>query len=204
MFNSMIHCVGPESPRALIGTREMDSEDKPITREDVPERAEALSQHNPWNVQRSDYFFPFKDLAEELALVLEVLELESLAALTLVDFDSHKQYSMTTLATKQAEFIVEASLAFLRGELAVSPKLVHEVQPFLLLVAPVGIQLVFVINSELCSIFPSIFYYFLHGFTAILSFITTFGKAPSIFGSGAEHAHGSLLGGITCDSHFSI
>ena len=47
---------------------------------------------------------------------------------------------MTTLVTKQAEFIVKASLAFLQGELAVSSELVCQVH----FLVSIGFRLVFV------------------------------------------------------------
>ena len=51
---------------------------------------------------------------------------------------------MTTLATKQAEFIVWVSLAFLCGELAIFPELICQVQVLLLVLVPAGFRLVFV------------------------------------------------------------
>ena len=53
---------------------------------------------------------------------------------------------MTTLAAKQAEFIVWASLAFLSGEFAVFPELIRQIQ--LLLVLVPGFRLVFVLSLE--------------------------------------------------------
>ena len=68
---------------------------------------------------------------------------------------------------------------------------------------PRSLTLFTVIESDSPSIFPSISTIFPVLLQSLLSIITIFGKPLSIFGSGAE-LHGSLFGGITCDSYFSI
>ena len=54
---------------------------------------------------------------------------------------------MTTLAAKQAEFIVYASLAFLCGELAIFPKLIRQVWLLLVLVPRFRFVFVFILGT---------------------------------------------------------
>ena len=61
-----------------------------------------------------------------------------------------------------------------------------------------------VMDSDILSIFPSIYSIFPGFLHPILPLITAFGNSLSIFGSGNESTHGSLLGEITCDTFFSI
>ena len=94
----MKQCVEPESTKVVIGMSGTESERKLTIKEDVLERAEALSLTSLSARNKStqplgtcgglrvaDYFFASEALAEDLALVLEVLESEALAALAFVD-----------------------------------------------------------------------------------------------------------------------